>query len=401
MRSSANGVSKTGMRERNLSALLAAIHYHPGNSRVQLAARLGLSNTTISALVEELMDRGLVESNGAGERVGAGRPSALLWPTTQRVALVVNPEIDVVTMALVSMGGRIVDKVSIPNRGSRAFTVSKMVKLATRYLAEASERTNRQAEVAMLAVPGAVDAQLETVIAAPSLRWKNVKAGAALGEVIGMPVVTVNNARAATVGEWAFGALRDHHSGICIFSGTGGIGGGLLINDAVVAGTGGLAGEIGKMRIDDADLGRSNLSLEQLIQRDAVVAELGYTSLNDEELRSAMLDAIAKRKLAVVAEQSRVLANAIASLRDLLDPEVIVLGGYLGSILEVTGGSLLRAINVGAMVPRADGFLVSRSIGQVDMVLLGAAEAHWVQVLRDPLSSKLTRRRRNPSRGGA
>lgn len=372
------------MRARNLSALLSAIHYEPGISRTDLVTRLGLSKTTISALVDELAELHLVESAGAGERVGAGRPSALLWPTSQRAVLVINPEVDVITMALVGMGGHILDKVRIAHTGARPVTPKRVVQHATQYVTQASQRTGVDVVAAVLAVPGAVDAQLHTVIEAPSLRWKHVNVDGLLAASTGLPTLTINNARAATVGEWAFGALHGHRNGICIFSGTGGVGGGLLINDTVVTGAGGLAGEIGRMRIDPDASRDDHRSLEQLMRRDAVVAELGFATLTDEQLREQLTAPAGKRELSSVKQQRKVLANAIASLRDLLDPEVIVLGGYLGAMLEASGGALLREINASAMVEQGDGFLFSRSVGLDDMVLLGAAETHWKQVLADP-----------------
>lgn len=385
MRGSASGVSKSGMRTRNLSALLTAIHYRPGVSRVELAAALGLSKTTISALVDELIDAQLVESAGAEARVGAGRPGALLTPASGRAVLVVNPEIDVTTIAMVAMGGRILHKHRVPNSTSRPVTVARVAQQVARYLRLQVPSVSTSIEAAVIAVPGAVAADGETVVAAPSLRWRAVRAGAALERVLGMPVATINNARAATVGEGAFGALRDHHNGVCIFSGSGGIGGGLLINDVVVTGAGGLAGEIGRMRIHDPELGQpGNPTLEYLMQRDALVAELGFSTLDDEQFLQELRTALAARPLPKVHEQSRVLANAIATLRDLLDPEVIVLGGYLGALCEALGPDLLHEVNRSALAPLDAGFLVPRSVGLDDMVLLGAAETHWKRVLADP-----------------
>ena len=390
MRRNPSAVTKTGMRARNLSALLYEIHYRRVVSRVELAAALGLSKTTISALVEELANLGLVDSLGAESRAGAGRPGELLTPSDRRTVLIVNPEIDVTTIGLVAMGGRVLCKERFQHSRNQPTTLSQVTKQIEQFLVALGEPSRAMVEAMVLVVPGAVDSETETVVAAPSINWTGVHANVALERVARCPVTTMNNGRAATIGEWAFGAARNLHDAVCIFSGTGGVGGGMIVNGAVVAGASGLAGEIGKMRIHDSDLGLpGNLSFGHLMQRDAIVAELGFAELGDEEFRHELLSALKVRSLASVDGQSRVLANALATLRDLLDPEVIVLGGYLGSLLEAERQQLLEEINDGALTKRGDDFLVSRSVGLEDMVLLGAAETHWRHVLADPAADSI------------
>jgi predicted NBD/HSP70 family sugar kinase len=388
MRINPNAVTKTGMRTRNLSALLYEIHYRRAVSRVELAASLGLSKTTVSALVEELSTLGLIESFGAESRAGAGRPGELLTPSDRRTVLVVNPEIDVTTIGLVAMGGRILFKERFVHPRTQPSTLRQLTQQIENFLVSLGEPSRDMVEAMLLVVPGAVDSDTETVVAAPSILWNDVHANVVLERVAGCPVTTMNNGRAATIGEWAFGAARNHHDAVCIFSGTGGIGGGMIVNGLVVSGASGLAGEIGKMRIHDSDLGMpGNLSFEHLMKRDAIVAELGFTELSDEQFRQELFSALKTRPLVSVQAQSRVLGNALATLRDLLDPEVIVLGGYLGSLLEAQRTQLLLELNEGALTKRGDDFLVARSIGLDDMVLLGAAETHWRHVLADPSSS--------------
>ena len=382
-----NGVTKTGMRTQNLSALLTHVHHRGVVSRTELVESLGLSKTTVSALIDELSALGLLESAGAQPRTGAGRPGELMAPSTRPVVLVVNPEIDGTTIALVAMGGRILHKQSLPRSRAQRVTLPSITKQIQQFLRE-EVISELSVQAAVLVVPGAVDASTQTVVAAPSIGWKGVSANASLERALGIPFTTLNNGRASTIGEWAFGALRNRQDGICIFSGTGGIGGGLLVNGTVLAGAQGLAGEIGKMRIHDSDLGLpGNLSFEHLMRRDAIVSALGFSSLTDEQLREELLAAVKSRAVKPVEEQRRVLANALATLRDLLDPEVIVLGGYFGALLEAQGDALLREINIGAIAQRRRGFLVSRSVELVDMVLLGAAETHWKRVLADPVAN--------------
>lgn len=381
-----NGVTKTGMRAQNLSALLTHVHHRGVVSRAELVAALGLSKTTVSELVGALTELGWLESAGVEARSGAGRPGELIAPSARSAVLVVNPEVDGTTIALVAMGGRILRRQHLPRTGTQRLSLPTLIEQVRQFLRQESE-SRVCVETAVLVVPGAVDASSQTVVAAPSIGWRGESANAVLEQTLGIPFSTLNNGRASTIGEWAFGALRNRQDGICIFSGAGGVGGGLLVNGVVLAGAQGLAGEIGRMRIHDSDLRLpDNLSFAHLMRRDAIVSALGFTALSDERLREELLAAVQSRRLPVVEDQRRVLANALATLRDLLDPEVIVLGGYFGALFEAQGDELLSEINIGAIAERGQGFLVARSVELVDMVLIGAAETHWKHVLADPVS---------------
>lgn len=398
MTRSPNGVTKTGMRAQNLSALLTHVHHRGVVSRADLVGGLGLSKTTVSVLIGELTELGWLESVGTEARSGAGRPGELIAPTARRAVLVVNPEIDGTTIALVAMGGRILRKQHLPRTGSHRVALRTLIEQVQRFLDDASGSAV-SVETAVLVVPGAVDASTQTIVTAPSIGWRGESANAVLGQTLGIGFSTLNNGRASTIGEWAFGALRNRQDGICIFSGAGGVGGGLLVNGVVLAGAQGLAGEIGRMRIHDSDLGLpDNQSFEHLMRRDAIVSALGFTTLTDAQLREELLAAVQSRRIPTIENQRRVLANALATLRDLLDPEVIVLGGYFGALFEAQGDELLREINIGAIAERGPGFLVARSVELADMVLLGAAETHWKHVLADPLMQSKRARQRGSAR---
>lgn len=379
-----NGVTKTGMRAQNLSALLTHVHHRGVVSRVELVESLGLSKTTVSVLISELTELGWLESVGVQARAGAGRPGELIAPSSRTAVLVVNPEADGTTIALVAMGGRILRKQHLPRTGSQRLALPALIEQVRRFLSD-DTASNVSVVTAVLVVPGAVDASTQTVVTAPSIGWRGETANVVLEQTLGIPFSTLNNGRAATIGEWAFGALRNRQDGICIFSGAGGVSGGLLVNGVVLAGVQGLAGEIGRMRIHDSDIGLpDNISFSHLMRRDAIVSALGFAALTDEQLRVELIAAGPSRRLAPIEHQRRVLANALATLRDLLDPEVIVLGGYLGALCEAHGDELLSEMNIGAIAERGQGFLVARSVELADMVLLGAAETHWKDVLTDP-----------------
>ena len=93
-----------------------------------------------------------------------------------------------------------------------------------------------------------VDPQKGMVRLGPNLGWKNVPLREELEKTVNLPVIVANDVRAATRGEWLYGAGKGCDDFICIFVGTG-IGGGIVSGGRLLAGADGSAGEIGHMMV--------------------------------------------------------------------------------------------------------------------------------------------------------
>jgi len=99
-----------------------------------------------------------------------------------------------------------------------------------------------------IGVAGMVDPQKGMVRLGPNLGWKNVPLREELEKTVNLPVIVANDVRAATRGEWLYGAGKGCDDFICIFVGTG-IGGGIVSGGRLLAGADGSAGEIGHMMV--------------------------------------------------------------------------------------------------------------------------------------------------------
>lgn len=98
-------------------------------------------------------------------------------------------------------------------------------------------------------VAGQVTAMTGTVHFAPNLRWQQVPLQTELTKQLRLPVRVVNDVRAATFGEWTFGAGRGSQDLVCLFLGTG-IGGGIVSDGRLLAGSSNSAGELGHQTVD-------------------------------------------------------------------------------------------------------------------------------------------------------
>ena len=150
--------------------------------------------------------------------------------------------------ALVESDGRIVAHASAPTlagAGSEA-VIGQIVALAGTLL-----REHPQANVAGIGVgaPGPLDPKAGIVIAPPTLAgWHDVPLIDILGQHFGLPVRLENDANAAALGEWRFGAGRGSGSLVFVTVSTG-IGGGVVADGHIYHGRRGLAAEIGHMTI--------------------------------------------------------------------------------------------------------------------------------------------------------
>ena len=135
-------------------------------------------------------------------------------------------------------------------REGHAAVLARIAALA-RAVAAAGGARPEQVRGVGLGLPGRLDPQRGVVEFLPNLpgNWVGVPAAPLLAAALGWPVRLINDARAATLGEWAYGAGRGAATVACFTLGTG-IGGGLVINGRLHLGFNGTAGELGHQVID-------------------------------------------------------------------------------------------------------------------------------------------------------
>ena len=195
---------------------------------------------------------------------------------------------------------------------------------------------------------GYVDKARAVVLFAPNVAWRNEDLKSELEKRVELPVVIENDANAAAWGEFAFGAGRDAEDLLLVTVGTG-VGGGLVLDGEVYRGANGVGAEIGHMRVVPNGIlcgcGKHGC-FEQYASGSALVREARALALSGAQIAQGMLqraggelrqitgpliteaardgDAGARQQL---AELGRWLGEGVASLTEILDPEVVVVGG--------------------------------------------------------------------------
>ena len=224
--------------------------------------------------------------------------------------------------------------------------VDRMIGLCVRLQKELGDRSGELSAVCV-GVPGAVDDHNGIVERAPNLGWQNLALAQKLSSALGVPVFLDNDVRVAVLGELAYGVGRGAKTIVGIFVGTG-IGGGVVVDGHIHQGGRGVAGEIGHMTLlphgprcgcgkrgcVEALASRTAMEREvhRLIDRgwDSVVPKI-MKKLGHDRLTSSVIDkALAKNDKVMhkVMEEAQYYLGLLAgSVANLLDPEVIVIGG--------------------------------------------------------------------------
>jgi glucokinase len=194
---------------------------------------------------------------------------------------------------------------------------------------------------------GLIDMARGVVLSAPNIAWEDVALGPMIADRVGLPVVVDNDANVAAYGEALHGAGRGIADQVMVTIGTG-IGGGVIVGGVVVRGARGAAGEIGHMIIQ-ADGGPpcacgNSGCFEALASGTAMGRRAREQAALDPAAagmieRAGGIEAITGEAVgrearagdvfaaAIVAETGRWLGIGLASLANLLDPALIVVGG--------------------------------------------------------------------------
>jgi len=389
---------------------LAALRAAGGASRAELAARTGLTRATVATLLEPLLGAGVLAEDAATPR-GVGRPSrAVRYAAGGPVALGVA--VDVETLAVCAVG---LDGVVRAHRrhardhrelgpdpvfdGAAALAAEVCGEVGARVLgaglalpallstaAGAAHRADRALAAADSALAAADSAVVDAdsavvgagspvVLRAPNLpRLDGSRPADALAARLDLPV-TVDNE--ATLGALAHLDLAPN---LVYVSAGIGVGGGIVLDGRVYRGARGLAGELGHVVVDRAGPacgcgGRG--CVERYAGTAALLADAGAVDLD------ALVDALAGgdgRAVAATTRAAAALGTGLASVLNVLDVPVVVLGGTFARLAPHVEPALSAELARRSLAPAQ---VLTSSLGDAAAVR-GAAESVLAAVQRDP-----------------
>ncbi|MFT4028557.1 MAG: ROK family transcriptional regulator [Protaetiibacter sp.] len=310
-------------------AVFRRILTHGPIGRVEVSRATGLSQAAVTKAVTPLIAAGFVVESEADRRGTAiGRPVSPLAVVHGRAHIVgVKVTAERSYGVLVDLGANIVSRIEAVNRSSEVEDIVDVVRGIVEALG-----ADTTIDGIGVAVSGDVDRARGVVRDSPLLGWRGVALAELLEAAIGAPVVVENDVRALTVTEQFFGAGRDADSFAVITIGTG-IGCGLFLNERIVNGSHGVAGEIGHLPLAPGDrvcsCGRRGC-VEAVASTGAIVDQL-RERLDDPSLDIGDVFRLAHEgepaAVAAFATAGEVIGAALAALVNLTGPELVVIAG--------------------------------------------------------------------------
>ncbi len=376
-----------GVRQRNLARVLRLVHVDGPQSRAALTEATGLNRSTIADLVAELVREGLVQERAPEASRRVGRPSPVVASDPRVVAIAANPEVDALTIGAVRLDQSIAMRARIELDGlispeDTAAMISAQVD---------SWRAGGLADARIvgvgLAVPGLVRAADGLVRNAPHLHWTDAPVRDLVAGATGLPTTVGNDASLGAMAEHLFGAARGVDDVVYLNGGASGIGGGLIVGGMPIPGAGGYAGEFGQNRpgiASPADRRAGDGVLEDEVSRARLLAAVKLHSADEPTLAEALRTSGSVTAAEEVARQRRILATALGNAVNVLNPSVVVLGGFLATLADRDLEALEAAVAAQAMPANTEGLRIRTAVLAEDRLLIGAAELAFGEILRDP-----------------
>ena len=364
MRRKPLGSSSSTIKARNVSTLMLMLLRYGMLSRVRLAELTGLSTTTITNLISELIAQGIVAQHDdqvlPPRHRAVGRPQlALALVPEARYAVGIYIGVGSVHVALCDLLAqpRTLTSIEHPLDRAQDAVLDEVVGMVRHVIADSGVDPARIVGVGFGA-SGLVEPLRGVNVLAPNLGWHDVPIGEVLEAALHLPVLVDNNVRAMALGEALFGAGKDVYSLAYVYVRVG-VGAGIVVGGQLYYGGGAGAGEIGHMTIQPHEGAACRCGnhgcLETLVSEPVILrlaagiarrapdGLLAHHLASGEGLPIERVFAAARAGdsavRALLDEQAYYMGLALANLVDILNPELIIMGGIfaLGQDLLLPG----------------------------------------------------------------
>lgn len=395
------------VRKLNTAILLDALRRMAPLSRAELAARTGLNRSTVSAIVNSLLEEGFIQETDL-QSARIGRPGMLLELNPKGgFAVGLELGVDFISVILTDFAAQVQwrEKVASDPDEDQINILDRAAALTQHALDFGLAQGLRPLGIGV-GVPGLVDLRQGKLVFAPNLHWNNVPLRLIWSQRFNLPIFVENEANAAALGEYYFGAARGVDNFIYLSAGIG-LGSGIVIDGKLFRGSSGYASEVGHMTVDPegelcgcgkrgcwetqvgprAVLRRVRKTLETGVSSmlcDMVDADLERITFESVVQAAQMEDPVALRALQEVGER---LGVGVANLVNVFNPELIVLGGALNLASSILLPIVERVVLENALPPSCENLRVAPSAHGIDACLMGAVALVLEDIWREPISA--------------
>jgi glucokinase-like ROK family protein len=391
------------VRKINKSIVLNTLRLHAPISRARVANLTGLNRSTVSNIVNALIEEELVfEKNQVNS--GIGRPGISLGLRPDGGA-VIGVEIGVgfISVLLTNFVAETLWEIRVQTTGLQSQT--EIINLTEKYIDQAltiaKDHGLRPLGVGV-GLPGLVNVRQGNLIMAPNLHWNNVPLRLIWNQRFHLPVYVDNEANLAALGEYYFGIARNIENFIYLSSDIG-LGGGIMIGGKLFRGAHGYGGEIGHIQRDPqgelCGCGRIGC-WETQVGPSAVLRRVKkeFQTSHDKTLLDACsgnlddltFDMVVKLALngnlicrQAIEEVAVNLGMGIADLVNVFNPDLIVIGGALSLGKDILHPIIKKTVFTIALKPAVENLRIVFSDRSTEACALGAVAVVLDDILRE------------------
>lgn len=334
------------VKEVNKRLIFQLMRREHAISRADIARSLGLSPTTVSALIEELTEEGFVRKLGCGTSRRGRRPVIYQIDPTARYIIGADVGSNVLTVIATDLNGTVIKEIETNINDQAGQDLVRTLYEEIKRCIQVTEIDRSRILGVGIASPGLVDYQGGTVIRAVNVEWEGVPLKGILEHELDLPVYVENMNNAAAFGEYSWGLEREVKRFLYCNVGRG-VGGGIIADGRVLQGSGVSASEIGHLVMDrygDKCRCGARGCLEALISAQALEKQARRmverfpnsitVELSDGQPKSITLEILARAAKAndplavnIFTQAGEWLGLAIAGMINIFNPDVVMLGG--------------------------------------------------------------------------
>ncbi|MEY9845071.1 ROK family protein [Streptacidiphilus sp. MAP5-3] len=320
------------LREINLRTVFDVIRARAPISRAEVARVTGISKPTVSALLQDLLDLGLVAESGGADRQELGPTyGALFFAPRPEAAHVLALDVGARHLrgAVANLEGEILARADVEVAGQDAPQIVATAASLMATVANAAGLPPSSLQHAAVGVPGVVDlkeGRIWQALNVPAL--DGYPAQKAFTEALGgMPVTLENDIHLAALGERRCGRGADVDN-FCFLSVGTGVGAGLVLRGELHRGFAGAAGELDSV-FDEAEIESNDPCAAEILRYAETLFPAGAAPTGAEELFS-LARAGDAHAVAAIDEEARRIAGYLAPVAAVVDVELAILGGGIG-----------------------------------------------------------------------
>ncbi len=337
------------IRDINKQIVLNYVRDRSPISRAEIARETALQRSTVSAIVDDLQEAGLIEDIGTGDSTGGRKPTLLKLRTGTPVAIGVDVTPQKTTVAIADLAGQVLETETFPSSADMGFMTEQIIERVSRI---AQKYPETELEVG-ISVPGIADQTLGKVLYIPYFNWRGWDIAAQITEKTGFQVTIENDANAIALAELWFGHEKNRKTRnfITVLVAEG-IGTGVIFDGQIYRGEKGAAGEFGHMIVGvDApvkcscgsrDCWEAHASEKAIIFRYQKLLKESHLSKESVDIKHLVALANSGEPQAVQAlkETARFLGIGISNLIVGLSPQAVIVSGIIAEAWDLIAGEL-------------------------------------------------------------